>query len=296
MMLHHEEDQLLMVHPSSKSVVQMDLNRGDVISEWRPDEIRSVQEIVPENKYAPQSLTQTVVGINGGGVFLMDPRLPGSDKIVEEKSFFAQGSEHPGFLCGATTSDGEIVLGAKDGSIRLYDKKMLTVGKPGTSVIERSLRAKTTFTSFGDPIKGVDVTHDGKWIIATCKTYLLLIKAYSGEDSGFAKSLGKRKTSPRRLRLKPADLRMIGDLDFTPAKFDLGDDNETSIVTSSGPYLITWDFRRVKQNRLDAYTIGKLQDDIVADHFRFGDTHHVIAAMPDDVTIASREEKRKKKL
>jgi len=288
MMLHHGEDELLMLHPNAKrNVLQMDLNRGDIVSEWGVDDY-PINEILPQSKYAPQTLTQTMVGMNRRGFFMMDPRLSSSSKMVTDKSFFSLAGRVPGFCCAATTANGEVVMGTESGEVRLYDSKMLTKGKPGSVMEERQPRAKTTFLGFGDPIKGIDVTHDGKWIVATCSTYLLLIKTDDAAgNSGFVKSIGKNKVAPRRLRLKPQHLSMLGgSVDFTPAKFDLGDDVERSIVTSSGPFVITWDFRKAKQNKLDYYRIVRLNDGVVADQFRFGDSDHVVVAMPDDVTIA----------
>jgi hypothetical protein len=54
---------------------------------------------------------------------------------------------------------------------------------------------------------------------------------------------------------------MGGQVSFTPAKFNTCDPNnphtapERSIVTSSGKYVIMWNFSRVKQNKLDEYQI-----------------------------------------
>jgi len=48
-----------------------------------------------------------------------------------------------------------------------------------------------------DPIIGVDVTADGKWILATCKTYLIVINAEIKDSgvTGFSKSMGQNKVS-----------------------------------------------------------------------------------------------------
>jgi len=287
MMLHHGEDELLMLHPAKdehKKVFEMDLGTGKIVSEWGTEDY-PINEILPQSKYAPQTLTKTMVGMNRVGFFMMDPRLPGASKRVPEKTFFSLASHPPGFTCAATTANGEIVLGTEKGEVRLYDSKKLAEGKPG-DMSERQPRAKTTFIGYGDPIKGLDVTHDGKWIVATCSKYLLLIKTDDASgNSGYVKSIGKNKVAPRRLHLKPKDMRALGDIDFTPAKFDLGDDSEKSIVTSTGPFVITWNFLKAKQNKLDYYRIVRLPDVVVADQFRFGDADSVVVAMPDDVTL-----------
>jgi len=60
-----------------------------------------------------------------------------------------------------STEEGKFLVGSKKGEIRLYDK----LGK----------KAKTLLPGLGDEINGVDVTHNGHWIVATCSFYLLVI-------------------------------------------------------------------------------------------------------------------------
>lgn len=54
------------------------------------------------------------------------------------------------------------------------------------------------------------------------------------------------------------------DLNFTPARFNNGDNiNETSIVSSAGDYLITWNFKYVQRGFLNKYKIKKLPNHAV---------------------------------
>ena len=130
-------------------------------------------------------------------------------------------------------------------------------------------------------------------MLATCKTYLLLIPAETAEGkNGFNVPLGKNKPAPRRLIIKPQHvIEMGGHVSFTPAKFNTvqeGDSKETAIVTSTGPFIITWNFRKAKQNILDQYQISKLPNTVVADQFKFGDADTVVVALPDDLTVAKK--------
>ena len=59
--------------------------------------------------------------------------------------------------------DGYVVVGSQDGQIRLYNGKQFT-------------RANTAVPGLGAPITSVDVTYDGKWILATTKSYLMVVK------------------------------------------------------------------------------------------------------------------------
>lgn len=67
------------------------------------------------------------------------------------------------FLPYEWTGDGYVVVGAEDGKIRLYSEKSLT-------------RANTSIPGLGAPITSVDVTYDGKWVLATTDHYLMVVK------------------------------------------------------------------------------------------------------------------------
>lgn len=55
------------------------------------------------------------------------------------------------------------MVGSDDGQIRLYSDKSLT-------------RANTAIPGLGAPITAVDVTFDGKWVLATTANYLMVVK------------------------------------------------------------------------------------------------------------------------
>ena len=55
-----------------------------------------------------------------------------------------------------------MVVGSADGQIRLYSERTLT-------------RANTAIPGLGAPITAVDVTYDGKWVLATTATYLMVV-------------------------------------------------------------------------------------------------------------------------
>ena len=96
--------------------------------------------------------------------------------------------------------------------IRLFD----SIGK----------NAKTALPALGDPILGIDVSGDGRWIVATTKTYLLLIDTMIG-DGKYAGSLGfdrafpaDAKPIPRRLQLRAEHVAYMNDsISFTPARY-----------------------------------------------------------------------------
>jgi len=55
-----------------------------------------------------------------------------------------------------------MALGSKDGAIRLYKDS-------------NSKKAVNLYPGLGDPITSLDVTQDGKWLLATTDYYLLLL-------------------------------------------------------------------------------------------------------------------------
>ena len=85
----------------------------------------------------------------------------------------------------------------------------------------------------------------------------------SNGKTGFEHRMGKEKPRPMKLQIKATDIakHQLGRLDFKPAKFNNFSANgeETSIVTSTGNYLITWNFKRVKRGTLNEYLIKQLE-------------------------------------
>ena len=75
--------------------------------------------------------------------------------------------------------------------------------------------------------------------------------------------MGKEKPNPFKLQIKAQDLAKfkIGAIDFKPAKFNNFSSNgeETSIVTSTGSFLITWNFKKIKRGILNEYQIKVLE-------------------------------------
>lgn len=62
------------------------------------------------------------------------------------------------------------------------------------------------------------------------------------------------------------------------ARFNQGEgQEENAIVTSTGKYVIAWDFRKVKKGQLDKYEIKKYEDNVVQDNFKFGDDKEIVS-------------------
>jgi hypothetical protein len=275
MMLHEEDKSLLLMNVDDKhKIFKMDLERGSVVEEWNVHSDATVTEIIPDSKYAQMTSNQTLIGLNENSIFRIDPRLSGNKRVDNEMKQYVVKNK---FTSGATTGKGELAVASAKGEIRLFDKL--------------DKRAKTLLPGFGDPILGIDVSESGKFIVATCKNYLLLIDTEIEHGiQGFTKSMGADKPAPKRLQLKPEHIAYMGSaVNFTPARFSTGSSEERSIITSTGPYVITWNLRRVKQGKLFDYQIKKYQDDVVADNFRFGQDRNIVVTLPDNVTMISKK-------
>ncbi|EEB07252.2 Vid27 family protein [Schizosaccharomyces japonicus yFS275] len=288
-MLHNQDSSIVFQDERiPNNLYHMDLERGTIVDEWKVHEDVPVVTFAPDNKFAQMTPEQTLVGISNNSLFRIDPRQRGS-KVVNDQ--FKQYVTRNAFSAAATTEKGYIAVASSKGDIRLFDR----IG----------INAKTALPALGEPIIGVDVTADGNWVLATCKTYLLLIDArikegrYAGK-LGFERSFSKNsKPKPKRLQLSPQHIAMMqselqGSTSFTPGKFNTGiEATETTIVSSIGPYLITWNLERVKRGKTDKYKIRRYEAEIKADDFRFGTDRNLIVTLPNDVAMIDKSSLRK---
>lgn len=60
-------------------------------------------------------------------------------------------------------------------------------------------------------------------------------------------------------------------------RFNQGEgQTENTIVTSTGQFVIAWDFAKVKKGFNDKYEIKKYEDHVVQDNFKFGDDKEIV--------------------
>ncbi|EDK46484.1 conserved hypothetical protein [Lodderomyces elongisporus NRRL YB-4239] len=289
MLLHQQDQFMIMSNPefNDKSLYKMDLNRGKIVEEWKVSENVPVKSYAPTSKFAQLTDQQILTGISLNGLFTIDPRLAGT-KLVNDRTYKSYKTTNNQFQTLATTESGHIALGSGKGDIRLFDRL--------------GVNAKTALPSLGDSIIGIDVSKDGRWILATCKTYLLLIdtKIGSGQKNagkyGFTAYFDKdKKPTPRRLALQPEHEAFIiqqnrnQELKFSPAYFNTGlDKKETSIVTSTDNYIITWSLSKILKNQKDPYQVKRYNQNVISDNFKFGTNNEVITALQDDVSMTNR--------
>lgn len=204
----------------------------------------------------------------------IDPRV-GANSLVNSKMYKTDVL----FNTISPTVSGGFAIGSANGDLRMYSK----MGQI----------AKTLLPGLGEPIKSVDISHDQQWILVTCQTYLLVLPATN--DAGvnaFEKSISKSKPKPFKLTVDPKDIvkYQIKGVNFTPAKFNTGDNvQETSIVTSTGKFLITWNFNKVKKGFLKGgYKIKLLHQNAVNGQFQYDREDKVLVTLPKAITVESR--------
>lgn len=271
-MLHDQDTKMIMMNPTDpNSLYSMDIERGKVVEEWKVNDNISVDNMAPDNKFAQTTREQTIVGTSHNAIFRIDPRISGSKMVDSQYKQYAGKNAFSGVT---TTAAGKLAVASAKGDIRLFD----SIGK----------NAKTALPPLGDPILGIDVTADGRWIVATTKTYLLLIDTLIGEGRyagalGFDRSFpATAKPMPRRLQLRGEHVAYMNhDINFTPARFNQGEgQTENAIITSTGQFVIAWDFAKVKRGQLDKYEIKKYEDMVVQDNFKFGDDKEIVRSFP----------------
>ena len=65
-------------------------------------------------------------------------------------------------------------------------------------------------------------------------------------------------------------------------RFNLGEgQEENAIVTSSGQFVIAWDFAKVKKGQINQYEIKIYEDHVVQDSFKFGDDKQIVSSVDE---------------
>ncbi|RDL31834.1 Vid27 family protein [Venustampulla echinocandica] len=287
-MLHMEDTSMVLQNEQEPhTLYRMDLNYGKIVDEWKVHDDIPVNNFVPEHKFEKDG-GKSFLGLSQNALYRIDPRNP---QMIADDAIKQYASNY-GFSAGATTADGHVAVASSKGEIRMFKKE------------HRNKAAKTLLPAIGDPIIGIDVSANGHWILATCRTYLLLIDArhkgkYEGE-LGFERSFGKdSKPQPRRLGLTPSHVAQFqhetgAPLSFTTAHFNTGEGStETSIITATGPFIVTWNLKKVLRGSKDPYSIKRYAEEVKADNFKYGSDKNVIVALPNEVNMVAKQSFKK---
>jgi hypothetical protein len=288
-MLHAEDTNMILQNEADpNSLYRMDLEYGKIVDEWKVHDDIPVNTFAPESKFSQMTGEQTFLGLSRNALYRIDPRLAGNKLVDSELKQYISKND---FSAAATTEKGYIAVASNKGDIRMFDRL--------------GINAKTHIPALGEPIIGLDVSADGRWVLATCRTYLLLIDALQKEGKnegklGFEKSFGKdSKPQPRRLGLTPSHVAQFqhetgAPLSFTPARFNTGEGlSETSVITATGPFIVTWNMKKVLRGSKDPYSIKRYAEEVKADNFKYGSDKNVIVALPNEVNMVAKQSFKK---
>lgn len=247
--------------PHSTGLHQLDIETGKVVTEWKfgkdGTEI-SMKDITNDSKGSQLDPSEsTFLGLDDNRLCQWDMRdkkgmvqnIAGSNSPVLHWTQGHQFSRGTNFQCFASTGDGSIVVGSLDGKIRLYSRTSMR-------------QAKTAFPGLGSPITSVDVTYDGKWILGTTDTYLVLICTLFTDKDGMTKTAfsgraGNKIPAPRLLKLTPVDSHMAGaNNKFHGGHFSWVTESgkqERHLVATVGKFSVIWNFQQVKNSAHHCY-------------------------------------------
>ncbi|RDY14481.1 Protein CYPRO4, partial [Mucuna pruriens] len=248
--------------PHASKLHQLDIETGKIVTEWKFEKDGAditMRDITNDTKGSQLDPSEsTFLGLDDNRLCQWDMRdrkgivqniATSSSSPVLHWSQGHQFSRGTNFQCFATTGDGSIVVGSLDGKIRLYSKTSMR-------------QAKTAFPGLGSPITNVDVTYDGKWVLGTTDTYLVLIcTLFTDKDgktkTGFSGRMGNRIPAPRLLKLIPLDSHLAGaNNKFHGGHFSWVTENgkqERHLVATVGKFSVIWDFQRVKNSAHECY-------------------------------------------
>jgi hypothetical protein len=266
MLMRGETNMMLMSpmnqgKPHSSGLSQLDIETGKIVTEWKFGKDGAdlkMRDITNDTKGSQLDPSEsTFLGLDDNALCQWDTRdrrgivqnIAMSDSPVLNWTQGHQFSRGTNFMSFASTGDGSIVVGSLDGKIRLYSNTSMRM-------------AKTAFPGLGSPITHVDVTYDGKWILGTTDTYLILIcTLFTDKDgkmkTGFSGRMGNKIPGPRLLKLTPLDSHLAGtDNKFHGGHFSWVTESgkqERHLVATVGKFSVIWDFGRVKNSAHDCY-------------------------------------------
>lgn len=282
-MLHDQDTSIIVIDPSkTNNIYKLDLNKGKIVEEYTigtADENIDILETNPTSKFSQMTHEKTFLGFSKNEFFKIDPRLSSNQLVeLERKKYISKTN----FTDMATNINGNMAILCEDGEVKLYDR----IG----------IKAKTRIPGI-EKSTCIDVSADGRWVLVTLNSFLLLIDCEIKEGKnqgslGFLKSFSKdSKPLPLMLRLTYNDEFLIKKrtkkpLHFTKATFNTGvDSKETDIITSVGPFAITWKLKNVLKGENSTYLIKEFDANIVTDIYKFGSNKEAIVVSENDADV-----------
>ena len=286
-MFNNDNEILFQDSKNKNTIYQYDINKQSIIQEWDCDVKNNFMidhsnininnnliDITYPKKLGQLDEKNEMIGINSNNIFLLDKRVNRKNKIVDIKNY----STNPDFKSIITTGFGGIAVGSENGDMRLFKE----IGNS----------SKTLLTGFGHSINYLDSTIDGKYILATCDKYIMVINTGNEYNfNGFINCLGRIKQKPLMLYISDNDLikYKINNEIFTPAKFNNNTNcNEIMIISSLGQYIILWNFKQVLNGETNLYKIINVNESVIGYTTKF-DKNQLIIALHDKLRLQNEE-------
>ncbi|OHS98508.1 hypothetical protein TRFO_35036 [Tritrichomonas foetus] len=285
--INHDRSLLILDDDNPTEIHDMNLDRGiilthyDSVDQYGVDQ--KLKKLLPTRSNGHDS---TFLAFTDRDTIMFDPR---SSKSLINKSEYKTKN---GFTSGATSRNGYVAIGSKDGIVRLYSQPCKT-------------RATINFQMNvgGDPIIGLDISEDEQWVVATCPYYLSVFNVLSQSTGklGFVKAMGKDKPPLTRLTIKQEHQQYIAQIfngvlpSFSPAKFEMKNHKISSIISAIGSCIVSWNFQRIENGCLPSYSIKLVGEEIIADNEPFENTHDILFITDNQVSVIERKMKNSSK-
>eukprot|EP00486_Rosalina_sp_Unknown_P005954 CAMPEP_0201564384 /NCGR_PEP_ID=MMETSP0190_2-20130828/2671_1 /ASSEMBLY_ACC=CAM_ASM_000263 /TAXON_ID=37353 /ORGANISM="Rosalina sp." /LENGTH=509 /DNA_ID=CAMNT_0047980513 /DNA_START=124 /DNA_END=1650 /DNA_ORIENTATION=- len=145
-MQHKSDRSMLLLNDDNPGLINvLNLDKGRVVEQWQTKE--PLNDIAPLSKHDEMTDNPMIYGLNNNSLFQIDGRIPTDSKVIDSKQKVYKSIHN--LDCIATSGNGFIASGAKDGKIRLYN------------AVEK--RAKTCLPGLGNGIKHLEISDNGLW-------------------------------------------------------------------------------------------------------------------------------------
>lgn len=146
-----------------------------------------MKDLVPERKLAELGNYNTFLAVNDKSILQLDPRVARTG-LGQVKTY----TGNPGFNQITPTTDGCYAVGSEDGALRLYKNEV-------------GVNASNRYPGLGDPVRHLETTKDGRWLLSTYDRYLILLPTFTEDDDinlYQKKTAISKRPAPRRLQIK----------------------------------------------------------------------------------------------
>ena len=262
--LFHSETQISLLERNS--IFLYDIEKSKIIKEFNHPK-NEIYDFCNENKYSQMTDDNILYCINGKEIIRFDARSKEKEvmKCKDNKNLLKYIS---------TTNDGEIIVGSSEGNIKFYDKLRYSNVKNKTPIEK--------------PIKSIDVTKDGNYVLLTCDDCLIVFNTQCQGTNCFKSKIDWRKKNKLiylKISEKDKYLYSLETQSFNNARFNVsGNEEESLIVTSIGNYIVVWDFNSIKKGIYDKYHIKKDYQEVIDNCFKYN-SNEIIVTMPNILRI-----------